>query len=103
MSDEDNRLLVESEFIQNLANPKYLNYLAQEGFLEQPQFINYLIYLRYWKKPEYMQYLVFPQCLEMLDALIDNRQFRRELTVGRFIEFIHQQQGLLWMKTDDII
>lgn len=95
--DDSSRLLIEAEFVQNLSNPKYLNYLAQQGYLDQPNFLNYLKYLRYWKEPEYMRHLVFPQCLDFLDALIEDARFRRELTVGRFIEFMHQQQGLLWM------
>lgn len=95
--DEGKRLLIELEFVQNLANPKYLSYLAQNGYFNQDCFINFLRYLQYWKNPEYAKLLVFPQCLSFLDTLINNASFRRELLIPQFIDYIHQQQGLLWM------
>jgi mediator of RNA polymerase II transcription subunit 31 len=95
--ENDKRLLIELEFIQNLSNPKYLNYLAQNGYLQQDCFINFLKYLQYWKEPQYTKLLVFPQCLSFLEALIYNPSFRRELLIPQFIDYIHQQQGLLWM------
>uniref|UniRef100_A0A3Q1GSC4 Mediator of RNA polymerase II transcription subunit 31 n=1 Tax=Acanthochromis polyacanthus TaxID=80966 RepID=A0A3Q1GSC4_9TELE len=48
-----NRFQSELEFVQCLANPNYLNFLAQRGFLRERPFINYLKYLLYWKEPEY--------------------------------------------------
>lgn len=101
LPSSDSRLFIELEFVQNLANPKYLNYLAQQGFLDQIEFINFLKYLRYWKQPNYLKHLAFPQCLVFLDALIENSRFKRELTVGPFIEYVHQQQGFLWMEKSD--
>ncbi|KAH7960987.1 hypothetical protein HPB49_025550 [Dermacentor silvarum] len=47
------RFQIELEFVQCLANPNYLNFLAQRGYLKQKTFVNYLNYLQYWKKPEY--------------------------------------------------
>jgi mediator of RNA polymerase II transcription subunit 31 len=44
---------VELEFVQCLANPNYLNFLAQRGYFKENAFINYLKYLLYWKEPEY--------------------------------------------------
>ena len=52
--DEDNqriRFQVELEFVQCLANPHYLKFLAQSGHLKDKNFINYLEYLQYWKQP----------------------------------------------------
>ena len=97
---KEERFNIELEFVQNLANPKYLNHLAQNGYFEQESFIAFLKYLRYWKEPEYIVYLIFPQCLAFLDALIENPAFRRELALPRFIEFVHLQQGTHWMYRD---
>lgn len=43
----------ELEFVQCLANPMYLNYLAQSKVLEEEAFLEYLKYLEYWRAPEY--------------------------------------------------
>uniref|UniRef100_A0A3Q2XYP5 Mediator of RNA polymerase II transcription subunit 31 n=1 Tax=Hippocampus comes TaxID=109280 RepID=A0A3Q2XYP5_HIPCM len=58
------RFQSELEFIQCLANPNYLNFLAQRGFLRERPFINYLKYLLYWKEPDY---LVNAQCAKFID------------------------------------
>lgn len=94
--DQD-RFLIELEFVQNLANPKYLNYLAQNGYFEQEEFLNFLKYLRYWKQPQYVAHIIFPQCLAFLDSIIDNADFRRELALPKFADYVHQQQGSHWM------
>ena len=46
------KLQVEMEFVQSLANPNYLHFLAQRGFMKDPCFVNYLNYLTYWKVGE---------------------------------------------------
>jgi len=97
----DKRLLIDLEFIQNLANVRYISFLAQEKYFEKPEFMNYLRYLRYWKRPEYAQHLLFPQCLAFLEALIENEQFRKEIILPQFVDFVHQQQGLYWMKGEE--
>jgi mediator of RNA polymerase II transcription subunit 31 len=94
--DKD-RFLIELEFVQNLANMKYLNFLAQKRYFDDPAFMNFLKYLTYWKKPEYARHLLFPQCLAFLDELLENPAFRRELAVPQFIDYCHQIQGLHWM------
>jgi mediator of RNA polymerase II transcription subunit 31 len=101
LSDNE-RLLIELEFVQNLANAKYLNYLAQQGYLEEESFLSFLRYLQYWKKPEYMQLLVFPQCLAFLDSILNDKNFRRELAVPQFVDYVHQQQGAQWMINEQI-
>jgi mediator of RNA polymerase II transcription subunit 31 len=93
----DNRFLIELEFVQNLANAKYLNYLSQSGYFEQESFIQFLKYLQYWKESPYIKHLLFPQCLAFLDALVENPAFRRELALPQFMDFVHQQQGSHWM------
>ena len=75
--NEKERYEIEFEFVQNLANVGYLQFLAQEKYFENEAFIRFLKYLRYWKRPEYMIHLRFPQCIAFLDALIDNPQFRK--------------------------
>jgi mediator of RNA polymerase II transcription subunit 31 len=75
LSNND-RLMIEFEFVQNLSNPAYLHYLAQNKYLQDPKFINFLIYLKYWEKPEYIRHLVFPQCLAFLNELVSNPKFR---------------------------
>nr|XP_035934280.1 mediator of RNA polymerase II transcription subunit 31 isoform X2 [Halichoerus grypus] len=62
--DAGNRLRfqLELEFVQCLANPNYLNFLAQRGYFKDKAFVNYLKYLLYWKEPEYAKYL---NCLHL--------------------------------------
>ena len=57
------------EFIQSLASPAYLHYLATSGILYQSPFLDFLRYLRYWKEPQYAKYIIYPQCLYFLDLL----------------------------------
>ena len=58
------------EFVQSLASPAYLHYLATSGILYQQSFLDYLRYLRYWKQPQYAKYLLYPHCLYFLDLLV---------------------------------
>lgn len=53
-------ILTDSQFVQSLANPYYLNHLASQKLLTQPAFVAYLAYLQYWTKPPYLKYLIFP-------------------------------------------
>ncbi|CAG8724721.1 9934_t:CDS:2 [Cetraspora pellucida] len=41
-AENDKRFQIELEFVQCLANPWYLNNLAQRGFFQDPAFLNYL-------------------------------------------------------------
>ena len=51
------RFELELEFVQALANPYYLQSLAQQNILNQPAFVNYLEYLLYWKEREYAKFI----------------------------------------------
>ena len=95
LSDRE-RLQIEHEFVQNLANPSYLHYLAQHRYFEDEQFMHFLKYLEYWKQPAYMKYLVFPQCLNVLDALNTKIEFREALKHQNFRDYFHSQQGVAW-------
>ncbi|XP_055638496.1 mediator of RNA polymerase II transcription subunit 31 isoform X2 [Toxorhynchites rutilus septentrionalis] len=89
------RFQVELEFVQCLANPNYLHFLAQRGFFKDNAFINYLKYLLYWKEPEYAKYLKYPMCLYFLD-LLQYEHFRREIVNAQCCKFIDDQAILLW-------
>uniref|UniRef100_A0A3B3I7F8 Mediator of RNA polymerase II transcription subunit 31 n=1 Tax=Oryzias latipes TaxID=8090 RepID=A0A3B3I7F8_ORYLA len=89
------RFQAELEFVQCLANPYYLNFLAQRGFLKERPFINYLKYLLYWKEPEYSKFLKYPHCLHMLE-LLQYEHFRKEQVNAQCAKFIDEQQLLHW-------
>lgn len=114
--------LLQLEFVQSLASPAYLHYLATSGILYQSSFLDFLRYLRYWKRPEYAKYLQYPHCLYFLDLLVppssdsledvdssDNdggtgvaagvdsgEAFRREIAQVPFRNFVHEQQFYSW-------
>ncbi|KAH3891558.1 mediator of RNA polymerase II transcription subunit 31-like isoform X1 [Dreissena polymorpha] len=96
-SDKDNeeRFQTELEFVQCLANPNYLNFLAQRGYFKSNNFVNYLKYLQYWKEPMYAKYLKYPQALHFLE-LLQYEQFRKELANQQCAKFIDDQQLLHW-------
>lgn len=69
---EQERIVVELEFVQCLANPAYLQckfsliiystilvVLQQKGLLEDAKFLAYLEYLQYWFRPEYAQHIQY--------------------------------------------
>ncbi|XP_063299940.1 mediator of RNA polymerase II transcription subunit 31 [Pelobates fuscus] len=89
------RFQLELEFVQCLANPNYLNFLAQRGYFKDKAFVNYLKYLLYWKDPEYAKFLKYPQCLHMLE-LLQYEHFRKELVNAQCAKFIDEQQILHW-------
>lgn len=66
------------EFVQLLANPSYLRYLAENNYLEDPQFINYLNYLSYVKSTEFVKFIIYPLGLTFLNFL-QLESFRKEL------------------------
>jgi mediator of RNA polymerase II transcription subunit 31 len=89
------RFQIELEFVQCLANPNYLNFLAQRGYFKDPAFINYLKYLEYWKEPDYAKFIKYPMALYFLD-LLQHPEFRKELANGRCAKFVEDQQLLHW-------
>ena len=93
---DEERFLIELEFIQNLSNPKYLSYLAQNRYFQDASFMEFLKYLQYFKEPKYLRHLIFPTCLTFLDELIKNAHFRHELLSPAFIDHIHAQQGIFF-------
>ncbi|XP_059072933.1 mediator of RNA polymerase II transcription subunit 31 isoform X2 [Cryptomeria japonica] len=101
--DGRQRLLLELEFIQCLANPTYIHYLAQNRYFDDEAFIGYLKYLQYWQRPEY------PHCLFFLE-LLQNANFRNAMAHPQnkvqfcppqvrfvlFQELAHRQQFYFW-------
>ena len=112
-------LYVQLEFVQSLASPAYLHFLATSGILYQSSFLDFLRYLRYWKQPQYAKYLSYPHCLYFLDLLVPpssdpddsedgidgasggggvdtGEAFRREIAQVPFRNFVHEQQFYSW-------
>ncbi|PZC83517.1 mediator of RNA polymerase II transcription subunit 31 [Helicoverpa armigera] len=96
-TEEQNRIRfqVELEFVQCLANPNYIHFLAQRGYLKEATFINYIRYLQYWREPEYARYLKYPMCLHFLE-LLQHEAFRRECVSAQVCKFMDDQAILLW-------
>ncbi len=90
--DEIFRFIQDLEFVQCLANPNYLKYLSDKGYLDDDHFINYLKYLLYFKKDEYMKYITFERCLLFLD-LLQYKEFREQLKRNNYIQ-INTPEGL---------
>ncbi|RNA35978.1 Mediator of RNA polymerase II transcription subunit 31 [Brachionus plicatilis] len=89
------RFLVELEFVQCLANPNYLHFLAKQGMFDNDSFKNYLKYLLYWKKPEYVQFIRYPECLFFLE-LIQHDELQQMIKDKNCVHFICEQQMLHW-------
>eukprot|EP00920_Eleutheroschizon_duboscqi_P005903 GHVT01013861.1.p1 GENE.GHVT01013861.1~~GHVT01013861.1.p1 ORF type:complete len:145 (+),score=4.89 GHVT01013861.1:3277-3711(+) len=90
------RFELEVEFVQALANPAYLKFLAVNKYFEDPTFVHYLKYLLYWCRPEYCTYLLFPNCLKVLQCLQDE-SFRQSLIDNRAVNYIRKQLDLQWL------
>ncbi|KAF4321184.1 hypothetical protein BBO99_00005129 [Phytophthora kernoviae] len=95
LPSNDIRFQMELEFIQCLASPAYLNFLAINRYFDNPTFMNYLQYLKYWKQPQYAKYIVYPHCLAFLDMLDDER-FRQMIAREDFMTLVHGQQFYHW-------
>ena len=101
----DNRFELELEFVQALASPAYIHFLATsrtetgEGgvILQDPAFVDFLIYLRdTWTRPEYSRFLSYPHALYFLNLLIEKPAALKEWTLPNYRNFCHQQQFLSW-------
>ncbi|XP_073000706.1 mediator of RNA polymerase II transcription subunit 31 [Typha latifolia] len=93
--DGRQRFLLELEFVQCLANPTYINYLAQNRYFEDEAFIGYLKYLQYWKRPEYIKFIMYPHCLFFLE-LLQNANFRNAMAHPGNKELAHREQYFFW-------
>ncbi|KAG4984253.1 Mediator of RNA polymerase II transcription subunit 31 [Glycine soja] len=93
--DGQQRFLLELEFVQCLANPTYIHYLAQNRYFEDEAFIGYLKYLQYWQRPEYIKFIMYPHCLYFLE-LLQNANFRNAMAHPTNKELAHRQQFYFW-------
>ncbi|KAL2324455.1 hypothetical protein Fmac_023513 [Flemingia macrophylla] len=93
--DGRQRFLLELEFVQCLANPTYIHYLAQNRYFEDEAFIGYLKYLQYWQRPEYIKFIMYPHCLYFLE-LLQNANFRNAMAHPVNKELAHRQQFYFW-------
>ncbi|VFR03259.1 unnamed protein product [Cuscuta campestris] len=93
--DGRQRFLLELEFVQCLANPTYIHYLAQNRYFEDEAFIGYLKYLQYWQRPEYIKFIMYPHCLYFLE-LLQNANFRNAMAHPGNKELAHKQQFFFW-------
>jgi mediator of RNA polymerase II transcription subunit 31 len=98
-----NRFALELEFVQSLASPAYLHFLANStnedgvSLLLDVKFKAFLRYLQQtWTRPDYSRYIVYPHAMYFLDLLIQNDAFCRELAQVPFRNFCHQQQYYAW-------
>eukprot|EP00850_Spirogloea_muscicola_P009631 SM000054S18117 [mRNA] locus=s54:516775:518147:- [translate_table: standard] len=89
------RLLLELEFVQCLANPSYIHYLAQNRYFDDPAFVAYLKYLQYWRRPQYTAFIVYPHCLYFLE-LLQSSHFRSVMAHPHSKELAHRQQYFYW-------
>ncbi|PNW75290.1 hypothetical protein CHLRE_12g520850v5 [Chlamydomonas reinhardtii] len=85
------RFALELEFLQCLANPLYINWLATKQYFDNPAFLNYLKYLQYWKQPAYAVHITYPHCLFFLD-LVQDADFRNAIKDFSYAEHIRQAQ-----------
>ena len=97
ITNDRQRFLLDLEFVQTLANPQYLNFLAQRNYFKNPAFLNYLKYLLYFKEDNYIKYVRYPQALYFLD-LLQREQFRQELVNTAYCRYIEDQQLLAWQR-----
>ncbi|KAF2676145.1 SOH1-domain-containing protein [Lentithecium fluviatile CBS 122367] len=73
------RFELELEFVQCLANPVYLNYLAVQKMFDKPEFVAYLGYLQYFKEPKYSKYLHHPGPTLRALELLQQEKFREDI------------------------
>jgi len=123
-SNKKNRFELELEFVQSLANPRYLHHLAtttsttstttssnnnnnnEDGdddddkepidILNSKEMIEYLSYLQYWyRDPRYSKYILYPHCLYFL-KLLQTDEFRKAMRNPRRVEEVHVAQFTFW-------
>lgn len=94
--DSKLRFILELEFVEMLASPHYLHFLAQSRYLSNPSFLNYLAYLQYWHEPAYLPFIAHPHCLYFLDLLHVSDAFRAACLNPAYINLIHEQTFFHW-------
>jgi mediator of RNA polymerase II transcription subunit 31 len=91
------RFELELEFVQLLANPHYVAYLAGDGFLADAAFCRYLLYLAdTWSQPEYARHVLYPNGLAVLRALAGSEDLRRAAGHPSFAARLAEQSMRAW-------
>ncbi|KAL7004749.1 suppressor of hpr1 [Cystobasidiomycetes sp. EMM_F5] len=90
------RFEADLEFVQCLANPFYLQTLAQQGVLSNPAFIQYLDYLAYFRRPSYSKFVHYPQCFHHLELLVESPAFREAIAQDASATELAKAQGEHW-------
>lgn len=85
----------ELEFVQLLCNPEYLRWLYNEGYFAEDEFIHYLQYLLYFKEQKYAKFLVYPQCIPILELLIQDG-ISKELSEDSFYVKLSETEFQMW-------
>lgn len=95
-----NRFELELEFLQSLASPAYIHFLATNALEDGGSLADLQPFLRYlrdtYTRPDYVRFIQYPQALFFLDLLIEQPNVLKEWTVLEFRDFCHQQQFLAW-------
>ncbi|KAK6897536.1 Mediator of RNA polymerase II transcription subunit 31 [Candida tropicalis] len=90
---------IELEFVQSLSNIPYVNYLAQNNYLNDESFVNYLNYLQYWTEPQYAKFLVYPNCLHIL-KLLQDENFRKNIINQEFMNNLMNDMVKRWQNNE---
>ncbi|EIE25955.1 SOH1-domain-containing protein [Coccomyxa subellipsoidea C-169] len=94
LPDERRRFELELEFINSLANPQYVQWIAQT-YGNDTSFLEYLQYLLYWKQPQFAKYIIYPHSLHFL-GLLQSPEFRTAVALAPVRELIENQQFFMW-------
>lgn len=90
------RFETDLEFVQCLANPFYLQTLAQQSILSSPAFLGYLEYLQYFKQPRYARFIQYPQCLHHLELCVKSESFREAIRHDTTVGELAREQTEHW-------
>ncbi|KAL7675898.1 hypothetical protein ACOME3_002159 [Neoechinorhynchus agilis] len=85
------RFEAELDFVQCLANPRYLHFLARNGFFKSAAFMAYVEYLKYWTTEPYLRFIKYPLCLDMLKLLTSSEQFKENMEVAENVAWLNQK------------
>ena len=92
------RFELELEFVQLFAVPRYCAFLVSEGYLSDPSFLGYMRYLRnYWSQPRYARFLIWPQCIAVIDDLLDDAGVRAALADSSFVAHADTEAHSKWL------
>lgn len=95
-SEIENRFSVELEFLSCLANPRYLIYLSQNGYLQDDKFIQFLDYLSYFERDPYRKYVQYSHALFFRKSLM-SKEFRDLINSDFINNYVNAKQYFYYM------